>query len=71
MAFSSVVLKIRYLINLVKCSGFTVHNFKSTSTEVSSPLAIGHPSSDGVTIKMLYGVDVLHDVLLLYQLRLA
>ena len=28
--------------------------------EVASLALVGHPSSDGVTIKMTYGVDVLH-----------
>ena len=28
--------------------------------EVASLVLVGHPSSDGVTIKMSYGVDVLH-----------
>ena len=28
--------------------------------EVASSALVGHPSSDGVTIKMPYGVDVLH-----------
>ena len=51
--------------------------------EGASLALVCHPSSDGVTIKMLYGVDVLHRPasllcwlklslpLLLYQLRLA
>ena len=51
--------------------------------ERASLALVCHPSSDGVTIKMLYGVDVLHRPasllcwlklslpLLLYQLRLA
>ena len=51
-----------------------------TSWEESASLALfGHPSSDGVTIKMPYEVDVLHQpislklnlALFLDQLRLA
>ena len=36
------------------------YNFSSLWGEGASLALVGHPFSDGITIKMPYGVDVLH-----------
>ena len=81
------LIKIAYLLFLInkiikmylfhKHSGLVSSGASLTSWEEGASLAlVGHPSSDGVMIKMPYGVDVLHRpashlALLLNQLRLA
>ena len=52
--FSSIYLEaLKYLV------GVQQRQFSSWREGASLAL-VGHPSSDGVTIKMPYGVDVLH-----------
>ena len=48
-------------ISEIRNTGLVSSGISLTSWGEGASLAlVGHPSSDGVTIKMLYGVDVLH-----------
>ena len=50
-----------YLPQDIKILGWSPVGVSLTSSgEGASLPLVGHPSSDGVTIKMPYGVDVLH-----------
>ena len=61
-AFNYVFLSLTliYSPKTLVSSGVSSGSSLTSSRESASLALVGHPSSDGVTIKMLYGVDVLH-----------
>ena len=59
--FQLILKKILSLLNIRQGSGLVSRKASFTSWGEGASLAlVGHLSSDGVTIKMPYGVDVLH-----------
>ena len=50
------VVSIRDMYTVLVCSRASLTSWG----EGASLVLVGHPSSDGITIKMPYGVDVLH-----------
>ena len=61
-AFNYVFLSVTliYSPKTLVSSGVSSGSSLTSSRESASLALVGHPSSDGVTIKMPYGLDVLH-----------